>query len=1782
MARDLTTDDNETLRESSSTAATGGKGYTFADKVAAGFLVQMLARTFPLEAALGFIAELHFETKESGRNLDDLHIVLQNSGGRARWSVSVKSNRQLSGSGFNKTLVGDLWADWRGERGASFDPGSDLFGLVTGTLADGPQHDWEELRQEAADTTPERFLQRIDGQRQISLAKKKIFSSLYPAENLDQAQREATVRLAGRLHVLHFNENRQEGRYINQCALLVSSGSVEEGTKLWNTLCQFAADNRGTGGYFDLPKLLQRLRGTFDLVDYPDFRADWARLDAISGDNLATVRSVMGADIHLDRASELAAILKNISEHGITFVAGESGSGKSSLVAQLAREPSWFGHILWLTPVQLSKASQNEIATSNGLRHTLPEVIRSSSRTSSLLVIDALEKFEGEALSRVIELLRTISESGFAGWKVVISGHLQSWEKAQHLLHEAGTTNFVKSELEPPSISAIRSAVQNVPGISLLLFRPELQQILRNLMVLDWVLRTNLVQSLSSEPGKRIGETGLISLIWGHWIGKDRRLLRDRLLRELGVHEGEKLSGAVSVDAIKDVQLLDLLETLSNEDLVRITLPSVRFTHDLIGDWARFRALSNLDGNSIARIRSLVQIPRWNRGIRLYAQSLLEGKADLADWNKALADLDAPDAESKVTRDLFLEALIFAADAIPLLEAAWPNLIADKGKLLNRLMDRLLFVASFPDPRLRSFVSEENAEASESWFRIPMPLYWIPALFVFSAHADDVATVALKRGAEVCTLYLRSMPAEMPGRKEAAHLAIVLARELQDQVAAWPYSGRDSKVVYEAMLFGAGEDPDSVAQVALEIAGRRVEPDHAVDSRERAEEDAVAREARWRREHPEEYEQHRASVMALPGGSYFPSRRRPPLPDGPQRPIPEGFRSAVMDWGALTTLMALRPVAAKEILLAVCLEDPDHHDDDGPIRSFGLEWWHNGFPPIYLKGPFYTFLQQSPQAALDTIVKLSNIVTEQGLRAEGIDPLKADHRERHALKFTVKDRTVYWFGNGQIYNLHRGGRLHDDVLVCALMALEKWLYDEISASREIDSYVHYIFENATSLAFAGILVSVGLYHPALFHGCLRPLLGNIHIYECQSHAALNESPEPWRISFALRPQQEIQLAIQWNRMPHRRVLLRDLVPKLLLENAETQMYLKECAAEWERAVKPATDEKENFELFLARFKPETYVLTPIPGNMIEIRAALPEEVEQKRQASQAEAEFRLLSNGMALQARQILNSGVSLSADKLPQFFHQLRRIQQPEYPDLSEFETRTRLQSIAGGLAVLFIYHRTWLSENEDAERWCFEVLRNLKDTPSEENEGPESGGLGTNVETFLGELGVFLLQERQEEWIKRLAFDGVTGFYYHSTSQSMARAYLCREGLGETFDELISVVLLWSALRRGATRKTGRYIQRPVLPDYKSALFARFLNGRLKRRPVTVAMAARLGANLVERIERLDPSEIARRQWEKQRKAFEKNDRDRDASRDMAQIDYEVIVAGFCFLSLELTSAEPTDRERATEYIRQLFDLEMTTLPILESEDEGREVGGTPYQSDPWILKLAVELLATVTSLDHAQAIYEPVLRRGPAAHYWTQDYLEAWITNALPRMADHQLFAEIWRGMVDYTFSLPGWVGRKRRIWFHAENLSVDLMGLRTEAVKVLGRKEYTDLVRTMAPTFKLWGEQWLKYGRVAAWFANFLSTESGQALLGQGIQQLGGVVSSFSDSDWKEEGLALSLTSALAAGWRYASNEITADATLREAFLRILMELCSRSIAEAIHLRDRIAHIIPAGS
>ena len=166
------------VRKSASTIATGGGGYTFADKVASGFLAQMLKRKFPLEIDLGVITALYFETRDAGHVLDDLKLALKRGQDEMQCLVSVKSNRQLTKAGFNSEFVQDAWDQWNGAGGSAFDRAKDILGLVVGVIDEPTFHEWQELVSQATSTTPERASERLQNNGQSSASQRAIFKSL--------------------------------------------------------------------------------------------------------------------------------------------------------------------------------------------------------------------------------------------------------------------------------------------------------------------------------------------------------------------------------------------------------------------------------------------------------------------------------------------------------------------------------------------------------------------------------------------------------------------------------------------------------------------------------------------------------------------------------------------------------------------------------------------------------------------------------------------------------------------------------------------------------------------------------------------------------------------------------------------------------------------------------------------------------------------------------------------------------------------------------------------------------------------------------------------------------------------------------------------------------------------------------------------------------------------------------------------------------------------------------------------------------------------------------------------------------------------------------------------------------------------------------------------------------------------------------------------------------------------------------------------------------------------
>ena len=1756
-------------KDAAPTKATGGGGYTFADKVAAGFLAQMLRRKFPLETEFGPISALHFETRDVGNVLDDLLLILKRGQDETRCAVSVKSNRQLSKAGFNAEFVQDAWEQRQGGEGADFDPEKDMLGLIVGVIDEPTLHEWQELQKQAASTTPDRLAARLKNDGQSSATQRKIFESLRKSPDGTERDAVETARLASRLRVLRFSDN-SEGDSINLCAEIVRDGTATEGAKLWSRLLQLAAENRATGGYFDLPKLIRVLRPDFELQDHPDFSNDWAKIGSVVSENIKSVRNVIGSGIQLERQAEKARLKGEVDAHNVVVIAGESGSGKSAAVSQLISAAGAFNRIIWLRAEQLSKASQAELAQAFGLTHGIPDLIANSAANNCALVLDAFEKFEGEARRRAIELLRAIRDEGFVGWKIIVTCQPQAVEPTIDPLIEAGITGVETVDFENPKLQEIFDAVEALPAIRTLLVRAELQPILRNLTVLDWVLREDVAQRFStSRPW--IGETELIDCIWDRWLGLGTMsLARDSLLRMLGKREGERLSGAVHVDSIPPGEL-PLLGTLAHEGLIRVQAPSVQFAHDLMGDWARYRILKFEGNDAYQTVRALAPVPRWGRAIRLYAQSLAEHGAGLADWKAVTAKLGGEDAESKLAQDLFLDGLLFAPNSEYLLEQGWADLTAGKGQILQRLLKRLLHVASVPDWRISGVGDPKLAEQAEVWFRIPQPLYWVPVLRVLSRHSGDVAAHSLILGAEVCALWLRTMPVGMPGRKEAGIVALELAREAQGLIAEGMHFGDKDKVIYEAALSAAPEFPDEVTQLALELCARRPEPAHAV---QRGTEERLRERKRleeWAKQNPEKVRERRAAVPFL--SSYREGPLRPPAADGPSRAVSDGFRSAVMQTQALNGLIVVRPEAVREVLLAVCIDEPKPSDPYGDARlsldRLGLADWLMLYPAAYWKGPFLRFLQAAPQQGLDAIVRLVNYATERWIEGGPRRKPTDDERRRYSYEFEINGKTKYWVGDANVYAWHRFQHMHGDTVECALMALEKWCYDEIEKGNSIAQSVQYIFDHGESAAFAGLLVSVGLRYPALFRRELQPLLGNSYVYECQISLATNEQGETWAISLSREPQEAIRLAAEWNRMPHRQYLLRDVATSLMLEDEGTAQYLSARKTEWAKLRQGNEKQRLNMEFFLARFDPANYTKTPQENGVL-ITMRWPDHLEKIAQRSQEEGRLKSLALTLALRARRLLEGQETLRPEDVPKFAALVQELSKWKDSGGDGLPEHYRVNSIAGGLAVLAIKHRPWLSENPEVEQWCMAALRELKPV-MDEHFSP--------AEAFLGESGVALLQEGDEEWVLRLAFEGVTGAHYSSTLYTLWRAYLLRESLGPKFGELVNVMVFWSALRYAAGRESGQYRDDAShLAKFRATLFQRYAAGKLAGPLVPLLRVELMGRRLAARIERRSISSEERRQREAHRKWVRENRDEHKLDREMPDIDLEVIQKGFGFLTAMVRQPRAGEKALLRQYIQELFDLQLRTLPRPDPEDQRSEIQGTTYQSDVWVMQRVAEFIGHANSVETARPFYRPILELGPAGKYWVKDFLQSWIALGLQVSPDLKGFARIWQEMVAYSDTLPAWQPGEGNYWSRAESLAIDLMGLGEIGSPVLGDAKYQGLVTSMVPTFERWGQRWLKYASIAAWFANFLRTDSGRVLLPLGVEQLAAVIDTLPDRDWYHHDLGSLFTDVLSLCWKHLQGDVEKDADLRKAFLSILAVLCARQIPEALHLRARVAEVL----
>jgi hypothetical protein len=274
-----------------------------------------------------------------------------------------------------------------------------------------------------------------------------------------------------------------------------------------------------------------------------------------------------------------------------------------------------------------------------------------------------------------------------------------------------------------------------------------------------------------------------------------------------------------------------------------------------------------------------------------------------------------------------------------------------------------------------------------------------------------------------------------------------------------------------------------------------------------------------------------------------------------------------------------------------------------------------------------------------------NYATERwighGIRREPTDA----ELQKYSFEFEIDGKPKYLVGDANVYAWHRFQHTRANTVECALMALEKWLYDEIEKGNSISRWVH-IYAQGESVGFAGLLVSIGLKYPALFTGELQPLLGNFYVYECQTSIAGIEGQDNWAISYGGEPEEAVRLAAEWHRMSHRQSLLRDAATVLMLEDEGTAKYLSVRKAEWAKLRQGDEKQRLDMEFFLARFDSGNYTKTPQDGWVLR----WPDHLEKIAKQPRKKAEFISCLVTLAQHARRLLEGQQLLGVEDIPKF----------------------------------------------------------------------------------------------------------------------------------------------------------------------------------------------------------------------------------------------------------------------------------------------------------------------------------------------------------------------------------------------------------------------------------------------------------------------------------------------------------------------------------------------------
>ena len=1139
-------------RDAAATYSSGSGGAIWELRSVARYLFLMLRGGPVFSHRAGAIESVHVQARLDNWDFDD--VVLQCTDGHVSWRalISCKSGPLTASATWGDTLH-DAWSHLLGKNGFVLD--CDVLVVEASSASSKEVAILRQLATQALVTDALTFHRRITSDAaDLARAFSRDLRDRYAACSCPPDLRGETPEPPPAFFLRNCafftrdwltTPSESEGHLLEEVSRLLIDATPEKAKSLWETLFFIASELSPHGGRIARSDLVARVRQSgFDLRAFLDTRDDLQRIQTWTTQRASSLVAHSLSGFHLARDQVIAQVQEQLAGPDAIFLVGPSGAGKSSLAVRVLEQlsgcqPAFVpAESLLDTSWQLLKGT---------LRHSWDDVFAHGG-IPFVWVLDGAEKLL--SADRQAEFMLFVSQSLGTGKigrnRLIVTVQAHAVDELLGLLGklQVSATCISVAGFDDEEIEQVAA---HVPTLRFVLSQDAIQEVLRLPKVLDVIVAHH--QKIADTVTFR-DESDVALWYWNHILKQALSSPVQRALQQLAADQAATWTSQTPLADLSPEMAEGLDRTQQAGVCSVLPWDRIAFTHDIIAEWVQ---ASLLMSRGEAWARTVVGNVRWHGGLRLWLQQHLPRAGEAGIWTACWMT-------PGLLGNLALDALITSSRAPAIIDALWPQLIAEDGARLRSLIARLLMTGTKPHPQLSTPGEAPEDIRKRHIHRTPLADPWIVFSSVLQRHFQEFTTLAPVESAKLVELWILWGPHHPRTRVVYATLGIKLG------MLAWeshhiPHAGslpiglrwdnETRQSCYEASLVGSVVFGPGTHQFFRLFAARRLPEDIPTIT-----------------PIPHGYVQPGAMARGR-GVSGRPEKARMPEPwaHGPLFRVDAAFRHVCLEHGALRLMLWIAdPALVRELLLAMFIAERhpgDTQRDEMPIdrHSYGLsrgdaamEWHHPNW------SPWPRFFQRDRTIALETITTLVNHSTGCVLQA-----LYADHGST-VLKLLCADGereypgTIEFLDWGKVYASHPA--IHS-----ALMAIEQLLMDLADAGRMDDcqSIIDKLLMAGNSCAFFVPLWNFAKFKSELIFTSLAPLMSSIELVSWD-HRHGQDLGDMMPL-FSLTAQRFDELKA-WRTRAHCTVQLGDLAPQYFLFNPAVGADLAERLIEWWTQILP--------------------------------------------------------------------------------------------------------------------------------------------------------------------------------------------------------------------------------------------------------------------------------------------------------------------------------------------------------------------------------------------------------------------------------------------------------------------------------------------------------------------------------------------------------------------------------------------------------------------------------------